>query len=80
MHSESEDESTMRSGDSFFDMDSQADSSSSYQAHSERPSIIEGTSTPCQDQIWSDEKENTAPVGWRFDNEDDVDTVPEDVE
>ena len=80
MHSESEDESTMRSGDSLLDLDSEADTSSSYQAHSERPSLIEGISIPCQDKIWPDEKENTPPVGRRFDSEDDVDTVPEDVE
>ena len=69
----------MCSGDSLLDLDSETDTSSSYQAHSERPSLIKGISTLCQDEIWPDEKENT-PVGRRFNNEDDVDTVPEDVE
>ena len=64
----------------FFDLDSEADTSSGYRAHSERPSLIGGTSTPCQDEIWLDEKDNTPPVGRQFDSEDDVDTVSEDVE
>ena len=67
-------------GDSLLNLDSETDTSSSYQAHSERPSLIDGISTPCQDEIWPDEKENTPPVGRRFDDEDDVDTVPEDME
>ena len=59
MRSESKDESNICSGDSLLGLDSEDDTSSSYQAHSECPSSIEGISTPCQDEMWPDEKENT---------------------